>query len=102
MKNPILSLERVKYWGYQKGANYKFQNTRAIVLNRDNYTCKHCNGKRKYSKLATHHIIFSSNGDSDDKSNLITLCHTCHTNLHNGKINLKLQGKTKGNLKYAT
>jgi hypothetical protein len=35
-------------------------------------------------------------------SNLIALCHTCHKALHDGKIRINLQGKTKGNLKYAT
>ena len=73
-----------------------------MVLNRDNYTCQYCKGKHKDSKLEVHHIIFRSQGGSDEESNLITLCNTCHTNLHNGKINLKLKGKKKGTLKYAT
>lgn len=102
MKNPMLSLEKVKHWGYQKGPNYGFENTRAMVLNRDNYMCQYCKGKRKDSKLEVHHIIFRSEGGSDEESNLITLCHTCHENLHSGEIDPKLQGKTKGNLKYAT
>ena len=102
MKNPLLALDTVKHWGYQKGINYGFENTKAMVLNRDNYTCQYCKGKHKDSKLEVHHIIFRSQGGSDEESNLITLCNTCHTNLHNGKINLKLKGKKKGTLKYAT
>ncbi len=102
MRNPLLALEKVKHWGYQKGPDYGFENTRAMVLNRDNYKCQNCKGKHKDSKLEIHHIIFRSQGGSDEESNLITLCHTCHENLHNGKINPKLEGKTKGNLKYAT
>ena len=102
MKNPSLVNPKVKHWGYQKGTNYGFENTKAMVLNRDNYTCQYCKGKHKDSKLEVHHIVFHSQGGSDEASNLITLCHTCHKDLHSGKINPKLKGKLKGNLKYAT
>lgn len=102
MKNPSLANPNVKHWGYQKGANYGFENTKAMVLNRDNYTCQCCKGKHKDSKLEVHHIVFRSQGGSDEESNLITLCHTCHKDLHSGKINPKLKGKVKSTLKYAT
>lgn len=102
MKNPSLANPKIKPWGYQKGSNYGFENTKAMVLNRDNYTCQYCKGKHKDSKLEVHHIIYRSNGGSDEESNLITLCHTCHQDAHNGKINLKASGKIKGTLKYAT
>lgn len=102
MKNPSLVNENVRHWGYQKGTNYGFENTKAMVLNRDNYTCQYCKGKHKDSKLEVHHIVFRSKHGSDEESNLITLCHTCHKALHSGKIGLKLEGKVKGNLKYAT
>lgn len=102
MKNPSLANPKVRPWGYQKGANYGFENTKAMVLNRDNYTCQCCKGKHKDSKLEVHHIVFRSQGGSDEEANLITLCHTCHKALHDGKINPKLSGKVKGTLKYAT
>lgn len=102
MKNPSLANPKVRHWGYQKGPNYGFENIKAMVLNRDNYTCQCCKGKHKNSKLEVHHIVFRSQGGSDEASNLITLCHTCHKDLHNGKINPKLSGKVKGTLKYAT
>lgn len=102
MKNPSLANPKVRHWGYQKGSNYGFENTKAMVLNRGNYTCQCCKGKHKNSKLEVHHIVFRSQGGSDEASNLITLCHTCHKDLHNGKINPKLSGKVKGTLKYAT
>lgn len=102
MKNPNLANPKVKHWGYQKGINYGFENTKAMVLNRDNYKCQYCKGKHKDSKLEVHHIIFRSRGGSDDESNLITLCHTCHKNLHSGKITPKFSGKKKSTLKYAT
>ena len=88
MKNPSLANPKVKHWGYQKGVNYGFENTKAMVLNRDNYTCQCCKGKHKDSKLEVHHIVFRSQGGSDDESNLIVLCHTCHSNLHNGKVTI--------------
>ena len=102
MKNPSLANPRIKHWGYQKGINYGFENTKAMVLNRDNYICQYCKGKHKDSKLEVHHIVYRSQGGSDEESNLITLCHTCHKDLHSGKITPKFSGKKKGTLKYAT
>lgn len=102
MKNPILATLKVRHWGYQKGKNYGFGNTKAMVLHRDNYTCRYCKGKRKDSKLEVHHVIFRSQGGSDEEENLITLCHACHKELHDGKIKLNQLGKTKGALRYAT
>jgi hypothetical protein len=102
MKNPLLADSSVRHWGYQKGVNYGFENTKAMVLNRDGYVCQYCKGKRKDSKLEVHHIIYRNNGGSDEASNLIALCHTCHKALHSGKIKLNLKGSLKGVLKYAT
>jgi 5-methylcytosine-specific restriction endonuclease McrA len=102
MKNSNLANPKVRPWGYQRGINYGFENTKAMVLNRDNYTCQYCKGKHKDPKLEVHHIIYRSQGGSDEESNLITLCHTCHKDLHDGQITLKLVGKTKGTLRYAT
>lgn len=102
MKNPILANWKVRHWGYQKGTNYGFENTKAMVLNRDGYKCQCCKGKHKDSKLEVHHIIFRSQGGSDEAENLTTLCHTCHKALHERKINPNFKGKKKGQLKYAT
>lgn len=102
MKNPSLASSSIRHWGYQKGPNYGFENTKAMVLNRDDYTCQCCKGRRKDSKLEVHHIVFRSKGGSDEESNLITLCHTCHKGVHDGTVKLGLKGKTKGTLKYAT
>ena len=102
MKNPALANEKVRHWGYQKGANYGFENTKAMVLNRDDYKCHICKNKKKGVKLEVHHIIFRSNGGSDDADNLITLCHDCHKKLHDGKVKLNLKGKPKGQLNHAT
>ena len=102
MKNPSLASSSIRHWGYQKGPNYGFENTKAMVLNRDDYTCQCCKGRRKDGKLEVHHIVFRSKGGSDEESNLITLCHTCHKGVHDGTVKLGLKGKTKGTLKYAT
>ena len=91
--NHALSNPLVKYnkWMYQKGLKFGFANTKSFVLNRDKYTCQHC--KTKQCTLEVHHIIFRSNGGSDEPDNLITLCRQCHRELHLGKISLK---NTKG------
>lgn len=102
MKNPKLYNENYRKWGYQKGINYGFANTKEYVLTRDKYTCQHCKGKSKNSRLEVHHIVFRRNGGSDEESNLITLCKTCHDGLHNGNIVLKKTGKVKSQLKHAT
>lgn len=99
LKNPDVLKNK---WLYQKGVNYGFANTKAFVLNRDNYKCQHCKGKSKDSKLEVHHIVYRSNGGSDEQENLITLCSTCHYKLHHGEIELKLKGKRKGQLNHAT
>ena len=85
MKNPILSNSKVKHWGYQKGTNYGFENTKAMVLNRDNYTCQCCKGKSKDKVLNVHHIESRKTG-GNAPNNLITLCETCHKGYHNGTI----------------
>ena len=103
LKNPALVNERIKHWGYQQGANYGWTNAKAHALNRDNYTCQCC--KAKHTRLEVHHIIYRSNGGSDDLENLITLCETCHIALHDNQLQefeSKLKGKRKSNLKYAT
>ncbi|MDR3550832.1 MAG: RNA-guided endonuclease IscB [Candidatus Babeliales bacterium] len=98
LKNPAVLTNK---WLYQKGINYGFANTKAYILDRDNYTCQHCKGKSRDSKLEVHHIVFRRNGGSDEASNLKTLCKTCHDGVHSGDITLK-GGKTKGQLKHAT
>ena len=99
LKNPEVLQHK---WLYQRGINYGFANTKAYVLTRDGYTCQHCKGKSKNQRLEVHHIIFRSQRGSDEETNLVTLCKTCHDALHAGTITLKQQGKEKGNLLHAT
>lgn len=73
--------------GYQQGEQYGFENVKAYVLYRDNYTCQCCKNRRKDPKLRTHHIESRKTG-GDAPNNLITLCNTCHNMYHNGLIAL--------------
>ena len=98
LKNPQVLQNK---WLYQRGTNYGFANTKAFVLDRDSHTCRHCKGKSRDSSLEVHHIVFRSNGGSDEAENLITLCKTCHDKVHTGDIKLK-GGKAKGQLRHAT
>lgn len=46
------------------------------ILKRDNHTCQHC--FKTPSILHVHHIIPRSSNGSDEPTNLITLCPSCH------------------------
>lgn len=99
MKNPTLISEKLKHWAYQKGFNYEFSSRKEAVLNRDKYTCQICG--KKHIRLEVHHIIYCSQGGTDDEDNLITLCEDCHDKIHNGKLVLTKKPR-KMNLKHAT
>jgi RRXRR protein/HNH endonuclease len=99
LKNPKVLRHK---WLYQKGINYGFANTKAYVLTRDGYRCQHCKGKSRDQRLEVHHIVFRSQRGSDEESNLIVLCKTCHDALHAGEISLKRNGRKKGGLNHAT
>lgn len=99
MKNPMLISEKVKHWGYQKGFDYGFASRREAILHRDNYTCQVCG--KKHTRLEVHHIVFRSQGGTDDENNLITLCEDCHAGIHDGRIVLTKKPK-KMNLKHTT
>ena len=99
IKNPALINEKVKHWGYQKGFNYRYSSRREAVLNRDNYTCQCCG--KKHTRLEVHHIVFRSQGGTDDENNLITLCKECHDAIHDGTLVLNKKPK-KLRLKHAT
>ena len=85
---------------YQKGVNYGYATAREHALVRDKYTCQCCG--KKNCRVEVHHIKFRSDGGSDTLENLITLCEDCHKAIHLGKIELKLKGKRRSNLRYAT
>ena len=74
---------------YQNGQMKDYDNTKAFVKSRDNYTCQNCKGKSGDTRLEVHHIIHRNDGGSDRPDNLITLCHTCHYDYHNNGLKLK-------------
>lgn len=51
---------------------------RAQVVERDRFKCRGC-GK---APDEIHHIIFRSQGGTDDPSNLVSLCRGCHEQAH--------------------
>ena len=104
ISNPDVS--KSAWWTYQRGDMYGFQNLKQYVLKRDAYLCQSCKKKTKNnSELHVHHIKFRSNGGTDTKNNLITLCKPCHDRLHKRKdaqnYSLKLKPKPV-NTKHAT
>jgi hypothetical protein len=99
LKNPQV-LQNKSF--YQQGISYGYANTKAYVLTRDNYTCQHCGGKSKDKRLEVHHLVFRSHNGSDEETNLLTLCKTCHDGLHAGTVILQQTGKNKGSLRHAT
>lgn len=85
IKNPEISGKE-----YQEGEQLNFWNVREYVLFRDNHTCQHCKGKSKDQILNVHHIEGRKTG-GDTPDNLITLCETCHSDYHKGKIKLNIK-----------
>jgi len=91
LSNPDVS--KARWWTYQRGDMYGYQNLKQYVLTRDGYTCRSCASNKKNTKLHVHHIVFRSNGGTDTKNNLITLCESCHDKLHKKKNAQKLSLK---------
>ena len=67
-KRPRLRLETEEY-----------RPLRLQILERDGWRCQVCGDRQQ---LDIHHIIPRSRGGSDSQDNLITLCRTCHGDIH--------------------
>jgi len=63
------------------------EDVREDVLRRDKHRCCNCDN---HLDVAVHHIQFRSEGGSNEPSNLITLCPTCHASVH--RQFLKIEG----------
>ena len=87
-------------WAYQRGVNYGYANAREHALVRDKHTCQCCG--KKNCRVEAHHIVYRSKNGSNDLDNYVTLCEDCHKAVHLGKIDLKLKGKHRSTLRYAT
>ena len=53
------------------------------LLVRDDFACRNCNSQEQ---LQPAHVIARSKLGTDDLSNLILLCFTCHRKHHDGKL----------------
>lgn len=56
----------------------RWQKKRLEILNRDNFTCKHCDAKDK--TLHVHHKTYVYGNDPWDyhENNFVSLCQDCH------------------------
>lgn len=96
IKNPDISGAE-----YQQGEQLGFWNVREYVLFRDGHRCQCCFGKSGDPILNVHHIESRKVG-GDAPNNLVTLCETCHTGYHKGKVQLPETIKRGQSLKDAT
>ena len=80
---------------YQQGPQLGFWNVREYVLFRDGHVCQWCQGKSKDKILNVHHIESRKTG-GDRPENLITLCETCHDDIHRTHQEHKIEKKNSG------
>ncbi|MBI4750384.1 MAG: HNH endonuclease [Acidobacteria bacterium] len=74
---------------YQTGPLKDWYNTKAYVLHRDGHRCQSGQKIQHSVKLNVHHVQFKSRQGGNRPENLLTLCLTCHTDLHDGKFEIK-------------
>ena len=53
---------------------------RSRILDLDDYVCRICFVSTSYGPLHVHHIDYNRSNNED--SNLVTLCNTCHKQVH--------------------
>lgn len=87
---------------YQNGCQKGFENVKMYVKWRDGYECK--SGRRcKHSKvLRVHHILERHEIGANAPENLITLCDSCHKDLHDKLFELKKVNKRASKTRHAT
>ncbi|MGI6852065.1 RecQ family ATP-dependent DNA helicase [Mesorhizobium sp. 1B3] len=66
----------------QSTAADSWQDTRLLVLKRDNFRCVSCSTPAKSAEADIHHLLPRSMGGTDELSNLVTLCDGCHAIHH--------------------
>lgn len=95
-----------KYWAHVKerriNSNCRpgmfWNEIKLAVFKRDNYTCQKCGTTERHRKndfmmenMECHHIVAINHGGTNEISNLITLCHDCHSQSHGKFIRRKLK-----------
>lgn len=68
----LLHLDRPHRWGYPNDWPEVARTTRRL----DNFTCVACRATEV--ELHVHHIVYASNFGTHQRTNLVTLCRTCH------------------------
>lgn len=56
----------------------EWQETRQRIFKRDNYKCQKCGAAKN---LSVHHITYENLGEEKD-ADLVTLCESCHEDVH--------------------
>jgi 5-methylcytosine-specific restriction endonuclease McrA len=56
----------------------QWQRIRKAVRARDGNACRNCAASGDWARLSVHHLLPANLGGTDDMSNLVTLCSTCH------------------------
>lgn len=69
-QTPQSAYGHISYW----------QNLRARVKHRDNWTCTRCGTTE--GRIVAHHILPLASGGKNEMSNLTTLCQSCHRITH--------------------
>jgi glutamine phosphoribosylpyrophosphate amidotransferase len=71
---------------FEKLKSPLWQKRRLEVMERDDWKCRICYAEG--STLAVHHIRYPKTGNpwDSDACDLVTLCESCHTSLHDGTI----------------
>ena len=65
----------------------------AKVKERDRYQCQNPECNHRSLRVEAHHIIFRSQGGTDEEENGLTLCRSCHLRLiHTGKVTVSREG----------
>ncbi|HEY6542432.1 MAG TPA: RNA-guided endonuclease IscB [Ktedonobacteraceae bacterium] len=80
---------------YQEGPQFGFWNVREYVLFRDLHCCQWCRGKSNDPVLQVHHIESRKTG-GDSPDNLVTLCQTCHDQIHRTHQESKMERQSRG------
>ena len=80
---------------YQEGPQLGFWNVREYVLFRDKHCCQWCLGKSKDPIFNVHHIESRKTG-GDSPDNLITLCETCHDQIHRTHQEHTIERQSRG------
>jgi 5-methylcytosine-specific restriction endonuclease McrA len=57
-----------------------YRQLRGHILDRDGWRCQNCGAS---TNLQVHHVTWRSKLGADSEENLITLCATCHSQVHN-------------------